>query len=55
MELGADVAVARIAFASRCALFDEIERPALKALPVEPYLYAEWKQCKVSFDYQLQN
>src|SRR5665811_1568941 len=28
---------------SRRALFDEIERPALKKLPVEPYLYAEWK------------
>jgi transposase len=39
---------------SRCALFDEIERPALKALPVEPYLYAEWKQCKVSFDYHVE-
>jgi transposase len=39
---------------SRCALFDEIERPMLKALPVEPYLYAEWKQCKVSFDYHVE-
>jgi transposase len=39
---------------SRCALFDEIERPSLKALPVEPYLYAEWKQCKVSFDYHVE-
>jgi transposase len=39
---------------SRRALFDEIERPALKGLPVEPYLYAEWKQCKVSFDYHVE-
>jgi transposase len=39
---------------SRCALFDEIERHALKALPVEPYLYAEWKECKVSFDYHVE-
>jgi transposase len=39
---------------SRWALFDEIERPALKALPVEPYLYAEWKECKVSFDYHVE-
>ena len=30
---------------SRRALFDEVERPALKPLPVEPYVYAEWKQC----------
>jgi len=39
---------------SRRALFEEIERPALKALPVEPYIYAEWKQCKVSFDYHVE-
>ena len=39
---------------SRRALFDDIERPALKALPVEPYVYAEWKQCKVSFDYHIE-
>jgi hypothetical protein len=36
---------------SRPALFEDIERPALKALPAAPYIYAEWKQCKVSFDY----
>jgi transposase len=40
--------------ASRRALFDDIERPALKALPVEPYIYAEWKECKVSFDYHVE-
>ena len=39
---------------SRRALFDEIDRPALKALPVEPYRYAEWKQCKVGFDYHVE-
>ena len=39
---------------SRRALFDEIERPALKPLPVEPYVYAEWKQCKVAFDYHVE-
>src|SRR5256885_8039174 len=39
---------------SRRALFDEIERCALKPLPIEPYLYAEWKQCKVSFDYHVE-
>src|SRR2546430_2423826 len=32
---------------SRRALFDEIERPALKPLPPDPYLYAEWKECRV--------
>jgi hypothetical protein len=40
--------------ASRRALFDEIERAALKTLPVEPYIYAEWKECKVGFDYHVE-
>jgi transposase len=40
--------------ASRRALFDEIERPALKKLPVEPYVYAEWKECKVGLDYHVE-
>ena len=39
---------------SRRSLFDEIERPALKTLPVEPYLYAEWKECKVGLDYHVE-
>jgi transposase len=39
---------------SRRALFEDIEQSALKALPVEPYIYAEWKQCKVSFDYHVE-
>ena len=39
---------------SRRTLFDEIERPALKPLPVEPYVYGEWKQCKVAFDYHVE-
>jgi transposase len=39
---------------SRRALFEDIEHKALKALPVETYIYAEWKQCKVSFDYHVE-
>jgi transposase len=39
---------------SRRALFDEIEHGALKPLPIEPYLYAEWKSCKVGFDYHIE-
>jgi transposase len=39
---------------SRLALFDEIERLALKPLPIESYLYAEWKECKVGFDYHIE-
>jgi len=39
---------------SRRALFDEIERSALKKLPIEPYLYAEWKECRVGLDYHVE-
>ncbi len=38
---------------SRRDLFDEIERPALQALPPEPFEYAEWKQAKVHSDYHI--
>ena len=40
--------------ASRRALFEELERPALKPLPAEPYVYAEWKQCRVGLDYHVE-
>jgi transposase len=39
---------------SRRELFDSIERPALKGLPVEPYQYAEWKRCGVAPDYHVE-
>ena len=38
---------------SRHDLFAEIERPALQALPPEPFEYAEWKQAKVHPDYHI--
>lgn len=40
--------------ASRTALFEEIEKPALKKLPAEPYVYAEWKACKLGLDYHIE-
>src|SRR5271169_3504896 len=40
--------------ASRQGLFDEVERSALKRLPAEPYVYAEWKQCRVGLDYHIE-
>jgi transposase len=40
--------------ASRRALFEGIERPALKPLPVEPYAFAAWKQRKVGLDYHVE-
>ena len=46
--------VSRHLGASRRALFEELERPALKPLPAEPYVYAEWKQCKAGLDYHVE-
>jgi len=38
---------------SRAALFESIERHTLRALPVEPYVYAEWKIARVGIDYHV--
>jgi transposase len=38
---------------SRQALFDRIERPALKSLPPERFVYAEWKHARVNIDYHI--
>ena len=40
--------------ASRRALFEELERSALKPLPAEPYTYAEWKECRAGLDYHVE-
>ena len=40
--------------ASRKALFEELERSALKPLPAEPYTYAQWKECKLGLDYHVE-
>jgi transposase len=39
--------------ASRRALFEELDRPALKDLPAEPYVYAQWKECRLGIDYHI--
>jgi transposase len=39
---------------SRRALFEELERAALKPLPAEPYVFAEWKECRVGLDYHVE-
>lgn len=36
---------------SRRELFETIDKPALKALPLERYQYAEWKCAKIHIDY----
>ena len=40
--------------ASRRALFEELERSALKPLPAEPYVFAAWKECRVGLDYHVE-
>jgi hypothetical protein len=40
--------------ASRRALFEDLERAALKPLPAEPYVFAEWKECRVGLDYHVE-
>lgn len=39
---------------SRAALFEMVEKPALKPLPAEPYVYAEWKLRRVGLDYHVE-
>jgi transposase len=40
--------------ASRRQLFEQLERAALKRLPAEPYVFAEWKQCRAGLDYHVE-
>jgi transposase len=45
--------VSRHLGASRRHLFTQLDRPALKPLPVAPYVYAEWKKCRAGLDYHV--
>ena len=45
--------VSRHLSASRQELFERLDRPALKPLPVASYVYAEWKQCRAGLDYNV--
>jgi transposase len=40
--------------ASRRALFERLEQPALLRLPSEPYVYAEWRRCRAGLDYHVE-
>ena len=40
--------------ASRAELFASVDKPALKALPAEPYAFAVWKRCRVAPDYHIE-
>jgi transposase len=39
---------------TRKALFETLDRPALKPLPLRPFEYAEWKKAKVNIDYHIE-
>jgi transposase len=39
---------------SRQSLFETLDRPALKPLPVQAYEYAEWKLARVNIDYHVE-
>ncbi|MFZ3583581.1 IS21 family transposase [Loktanella sp. DJP18] len=45
--------VSRHLGASRRQLFEQLDKPALKPLPVAPYVYAEWKKCRAGLDYHI--
>jgi len=39
---------------TRKALFESLDRPALKPLPEKPYEYTEWKKATVNIDYHIE-
>ena len=39
---------------SRRELFESLERPLLQPLPVEPYVFAQWKKVRVNIDYHVE-
>jgi transposase len=39
---------------SRRSWFEQLDRPALNALPATPYEYAEWRHAKVGIDYHIE-
>ena len=38
---------------SRRSVFEALDRPAMRALPHSPYVFAEWKERTVAFDYHV--
>jgi hypothetical protein len=39
---------------SQRALFEQLDKPALRSLPPLAYEYAEWKRCRVGLDYHVE-
>src|SRR5260221_9154972 len=40
--------------ASRRALFERFDRPALQALPRDRYVHADWRHARVNIDYHVE-
>ena len=38
---------------TRRSVYENLDRPAMRALPANPYVYAEWKTARVAFDYHV--
>jgi len=39
---------------TRETMFEDLDKPALKPLPLKPYAYAEWKKAKPHIDYHIE-
>jgi len=39
---------------SRAIRFEKLDRPALRPLPSEPYVFAQWKKARVHIDYHIE-
>jgi len=39
---------------SRRSRYESLDRPALRPLPIDPYVYAEWKKARVHIDYHIE-
>ena len=39
---------------TRQQLLEELDRPALNSLPIEPYVFAQWRICRVGIDYHVE-
>ena len=39
---------------SRRSLFEQLDRPALRPLPAERYVFAQWKKVRVNIDYHVE-
>ncbi len=44
----------RLYQASRRELFEQLDRPALRPLPAEAFMYGEWKVARVNIDYHVE-